>query len=303
MAARKKSAGKARQLGGCIVASVTPMKNSGAIDYPAYRRLVNWFIDQGVDGICAAGTTGESPTLEPSEHSRFIARTVRIVDGRVPVVAGTGANSTAEAVSLTRAACADGADYCLSVVPYYNRPPQEGLRRHFEKIADKSTRPIILYNVPGRTVADLADETVGLLARHPRIAGIKDATGDILRAVKIRELTDESFLLLSGDDTSARIFMQNGGNGVISVTANVAPAAMSRMTRAAGSGDRKAAAAIERKLAAFNSLQGVQANPIPVKWALHAAGRIGTGLRLPLTVLATGHRSAVAKAAREAARA
>ncbi|MCY4325934.1 MAG: 4-hydroxy-tetrahydrodipicolinate synthase, partial [Betaproteobacteria bacterium] len=203
MPGNKQGKVKTAKLGGCIVASVTPMKKSGAIDYPLYRKLVEWFIDQGVDGICAAGTTGESPTLEPSEHSEFIAKTVRFVDGRVPVVAGTGANSTAEAVSLTATACADGADYCLSVVPYYNRPPQEGLRRHFEEIAERSSRPIILYNVPGRTVADLADETVGELARHPRIAGIKDATGNIFRAVKIREFTDENFILLSGDDSTS----------------------------------------------------------------------------------------------------
>ena len=303
MAGRKKGAARARGLGGCIVASVTPMRKSGAIDYPAYRKLINWFIDQGVDGICAAGTTGESPTLEPREHSEFIARTVKMVDGRVPVVAGTGANSTAEAVSLTRAACADGADYCLSVVPYYNRPPQDGLRRHFEKIADKSSRPVIVYNVPGRTVTDLSDETVGLLAEHPRIAGIKDATGNICRAVKIRELANEDFILLSGDDASARIFMQNGGNGVISVTANIAPAAMSRMIRAAGDGDCRQAARVDRKLAAFNRLQGVQANPIPVKWALHAAGRIGPALRLPLVPLDATHRGALVKAARQAARA
>ena len=303
MAVRKKSAGKAKKLEGCIVAAVTPMKKSGAIDYSAYRRLVNWFIDQGVNGICAVGTTGESPTLEPREHSNFIAKTVKFVDGRVPVVAGTGANSTAEAVSLTRTACMDGADYCLSVVPYYNRPPQDGLRRHFEKIADKSSKPIILYNVPGRTVADLADETVGMLAQHPRIAGIKDATGNICRAVKIRELADENFILLSGDDASSRIFMQNGGNGVISVIANIAPAAMSRMIRLAGCGDWRGAARIDRKLAAFNRLQGVQANPIPVKWALHALGRIDAGVRLPLVPLDAAYRSMVVKAARQASRA
>lgn len=286
-----------REISGSIVALVTPMDADGSIDWDCLASLVDWHAESGTSAIVAVGTTGESPTLGFEEHRKFTAKTIELADGRLPVIAGTGANSTAEAVKLTRDACADGADACLSVVPYYNKPPQEGLARHFEAIADSSERPVFVYNVPGRTVADLADETLARLAEHRMIAGVKDATGDIGRLRNQKSLIGrDGFIYLSGDDSSSLDYILAGGHGVISVTANVAPRMFAGMVEKARAGDADGARADFEALAGFNSLQAVEANPIPVKWALSHAGRIGPGIRLPLVELTERHRAGVAAA-------
>lgn len=287
-------------LEGCYVAIVTPMENDGAVDWKTYKNLINWHVENRTDGIVAAGTTGESPTLTNYEHRKLIAETVRLADGRLPVMAGTGSNCTAEGVELTKQACADGASSCLSVVPYYNRPTQDGLRRHFQESADASSKPVVLYNVPVRSGCDLQDETLFKLAQHPRICGVKDATGDMGRLRNHLDTIGDGFSLFSGDDSSSFAYLLAGGHGVVSVTANVAPAQMSAMVRAARQGNIAKASALELQLAAFHRIQGVQANPIPTKWALHRSGKIAAGIRAPLLPLAEEHRAAVLKAAQTA---
>lgn len=283
---------------GSIVALVTPMHADGSIDWDVLSTLVDWHVESGTNAIVAVGTTGESPTLGFAEHRKFIARTIELAAGRIQVIAGTGANSTAEAIELTVQACDDGADACLSVVPYYNKPPQEGMARHFEAIADKATRPLIVYNVPGRTVADLADETLARLAKHPMIVGVKDATGDIGRLKNQQKMIDrDDFSYLSGDDSSSLEYILAGGHGVISVTANIAPRMFSGMVQKARENDREEAQKAMDDLTPFNSLQAIEANPIPVKWAMHQAGRIGPGIRLPLVELSSAHHEAVKAAA------
>ena len=281
---------------GSIVALVTPMLEDGTLDWDTLAQLVEWHISSQTDGIVAAGTTGESPTLDMAEHQRFIATTVKLVAGRIPVIAGTGSNNTIEAVELTRQACIDGADACLSVVPYYNKPPQEGLARHFEAVANAASKPIILYNVPSRTVADLDNDTVVSLAEHPRITGLKDASGDLGRLDDLRNRITEDFSFLSGDDSSACAYVKAGGHGVISVTANIAPQMTHNMITAAAAGDATTADTINTQLEAFNTVQGIQANPIPVKWALARSGRISPGIRLPLVPLAAAHQETVTAA-------
>lgn len=274
---------------GSIVAIVTPMRGGVAPDAPLawdqLAELIEFHIAQGTDGIVAVGTTGESATLNEEEHCEAIRRTVEIVKHRVPVIAGTGANSTTEAIHLTQQAKAAGADACLLVTPYYNKPTQEGLYLHFKAVAEAVAIPQILYNVPGRTACDMLPATIARLARVPHIVGVKEATGEVARVAQIREQCGENFVLLSGDDATAREFMLAGGHGVISVTANVAPKAMHELCVAAGAGDAALAAAIDAPLALLHRDLFCESNPIPVKWAVHAMGLIDNGIRLPLTWL------------------
>jgi 4-hydroxy-tetrahydrodipicolinate synthase len=270
---------------GSMVALVTPMTDDGRVDLQAMHRLVDWHVEQGTSAIVAVGTTGESATLDENEHCDVIRQVVGFCAGRVPVIAGTGANSTAEAINLTRCAKEAGADACLLVTPYYNKPTQEGLYLHYRAVAEAVAIPQILYNVPGRTACDMLPETVARLSEIENIIGIKEATGDVARVAQLRDGCGPGFELYSGDDATAREFMLAGGQGVISVTTNVAPLAMSEMCQAALAGEREQANAVDQKLAGLHSDLFLESNPIPVKWALAEMGRIPTGIRLPLTWL------------------
>jgi 4-hydroxy-tetrahydrodipicolinate synthase len=287
-------------LSGSLVAIVTPMTADGALDMPRLKSLIDWHIAEGTDGIVIVGTTGESPTVDVSEHCKLIESAIEYAARRVPVIAGTGGNSTREAIELTKFAAKAGADYALSVVPYYNKPTQEGLYRHFKAIAEASDIPVILYNVPSRTVADLQNETVLRLAQVPRIVGIKESTSSIERVTDLMMRMPKGFLVFSGNDDAALAYAQLGANGVISVTANVAPRLMHDMIVAARAGDAAKAIAINNKLLGLHKALFVESNPIPVKWALHRMGRIAEGLRLPLTPLATQYHETVAAALRTA---
>ncbi|MDD5319062.1 MAG: 4-hydroxy-tetrahydrodipicolinate synthase [Methylococcales bacterium] len=270
---------------GSIVALVTPMDESGAVDKESLKKLVDFHIAQGTDALVAVGTTGESATLDEDEHCDVIKTVVDFVNSRIPVIAGTGANSTTEAISLTRKAKQAGAYACLIVTPYYNKPTQEGLYLHYKAIAETVDIPQILYNVPGRTACDMLPETVGRLSQLANIVGIKEATGDLSRLKKIRDLTSTDFAIYTGDDATSREFCLLGGNGSITVTGNVAPRLVHEMIMAAMSGDKQTALAIDTKLAALHKSLFIQSNPIPVKWALAQMGLIGIGIRLPLTWL------------------
>lgn len=270
---------------GSIVALVTPMDDSGELDMPALTRLLEWHLAEGTDGIVAVGTTGESATLNVDEHYEVISHTVRTVAGRVPVIGGTGANSTSEAIEWTAAAKDAGADACLLVTPYYNKPSQRGLYAHYRAIAEAVDTPQILYNVPGRTACDLLPETVAQLARIENIIGIKEATGDLSRAAEIMKLRHDGFAVYSGEDSTAMETMLMGADGNISVTANVAPALMHEMCMAAIEGREAEARALNARLAPLNETLFLESNPIPVKWALQAMGHIGGGIRLPLVTL------------------
>lgn len=271
------------RLGGSIVAIVTPMQADGAVDYKCLEALVEWHISEGTDGIVAVGTTGESATLDVDEHMEVIRRVIAQVKGRVPVIAGTGANSTREAIELTRAAAEAKADACLIVTPYYNKPPQEGLYQHYKAIAEAVNVPIILYNVPGRTGCDMQPITVMRLAQIPNIIGLKEARGDLERRSALLALRlPKDFVLLSGDDETAREAILAGFKGDISVTANVAPRLMHDLCAAALAGNAEEAAKVDAQLLPLHQNLFVEPNPIPVKWALHAMGRIPSGLRLPL---------------------
>jgi 4-hydroxy-tetrahydrodipicolinate synthase len=285
---------------GSLVAIVTPMFEDGSLDVEGLRSLVDWHIAEGSDGIVIVGTTGESPTVSFDEHCQLIRVAVEQSAGRIPVIAGTGANSTSEAIELTRCAKAAGAQAGLSVVPYYNKPTQEGLYRHYKAIAEAVDLPLILYNVPGRTVADLSNDTALRLAEVPGIVGIKDATGSMERAADLLRRAPADFALYSGDDGSAMPFMLLGGHGVISVTANVAPKLMHQMCVAARAGNLQAAREINNLLLPLHSKLFVEANPIPVKWACAELGLIKRGLRLPLTALSTGQHDIVRDAMRHA---
>jgi 4-hydroxy-tetrahydrodipicolinate synthase len=287
---------------GSMVALVTPMTDDGRVDFGALERLVEWHVAEGSDAIVAVGTTGESPTLEPAEQAQVIECCVRTVAGRVPVIAGASSNSTAHAVALARSAEAAGAAAVLVVVPYYNKPTQEGLYRHYLAVAEAVSIPLILYNVPSRSIADILPVTVERLSRVANIVGIKEATGKLERAEEIRRRCGEAFLLISGDDATARDFILQGGQGVISVTANVAPRRMHQMCVAARNGDRNKAAALDAELGVLHEALFVESNPIPVKWALAEMGRIPAGIRLPLTPLAAEHQGTV-RAALQAAHA
>jgi 4-hydroxy-tetrahydrodipicolinate synthase len=288
-------------LTGSIVAIVTPMQEGGELDLAALSRLIEFHIANGTAGIVIVGTTGESPTVGFDEHCRLIKAAVEAVRGRIPVIAGTGANSTAEAIELTAYAKEAGATSCLSVVPYYNKPTQEGLYRHFRAIAERVDLPLILYNVPGRTAADLATDTVLRLAEVPGIAGIKDATSDMTRHIELlRRLPEKrSFALYSGNDDTALPYILLGGHGVISVTANVAPRLMADMCKAALAGDIPTARRLNNRLMPLNTRLFVEANPIPVKWALAAMGLIQPALRLPLVPLSEPQHATVRAALRE----
>ena len=285
---------------GSLVAIVSPMHDDGSLDLDAYRRLIDWHVAEGTSAIVAVGTTGESPTVTPSEHGELIKVAVEAAAGRVPVIAGTGGNSTAEAIELTRHAKHVGADATLQVVPYYNKPTQEGLYRHFRKIAETVDLPVFLYNVPSRTVADLSSETTLRLAQVPGIVGLKDATGDMARAAELLKHLPADFALYSGNDDSALALMLLGGHGVISVTANVAPRQMSEMCAAALAGDLKRARKINAQLLPLHFKLFVEPNPVPVKWALAKAGRIEGGLRLPLVPLSRHNETVVMSALQEA---
>ncbi len=283
-----------------MVALVTPMHPDGALDRPALRRLIDFQIENGTRAIVSVGTTGESPTLDMEEHCEVIRLSVEYTQGRVPVIAGTGANSTTEAIELTRCAQAAGASACLLVTPYYNKPTQEGLYRHHRAIAEAVAVPQILYNVPGRTACDMLPATVTRLAQIPNIVGIKEATGNLERAREIIRSCGPKFEVYSGDDATALDLMVLGAKGVISVTTNVAPRAMQDMCAAALRGDNKSARAINERLMALHRDLFVEANPIPVKWALEQMGLIEGGIRLPLTPLSTPYHEVVRQAMRAA---
>lgn len=287
-------------ISGSLVALVTPMLADGSVDWDSLDGLIAWHIEQGTNGIVAVGTTGESATLAVPEHCEVITRTVEQVAGRVPVIAGTGANSTAEAVLLTQAAKGAGADACLLVTPYYNKPTQEGLYQHHRHIAEAVAIPQILYNVPGRTGVDMLPETVARLADIENLVGIKEATGDLERGREVIELCRGKMAVYSGDDATATELMLLGADGTISVTANVAPALVSEVAALARAGDTEAARTIDAKLAALNNALFLESNPIPVKWALAELGRAGPSMRLPMTELADEFHEPVRDAMRQA---
>jgi 4-hydroxy-tetrahydrodipicolinate synthase len=285
---------------GSIPALVTPMRQDGAIDVDAWERLVDFHLEAGSDAVVVGGTTGESPALERAELEELIRTARRRIDGRIPLIAGSGTAGTAKSVALSRAAEAAGADALLVVTPYYNRPTQEGLYRHFTAIADAVSIPLILYNVPGRTACDLLPETVGRLSQHPRIAGIKEATGSVERGEEVLRVSRPGFVLLGGDDLTAARLMRSGARGVISVTANVAPRSMHEMCAAALRGAHDDAARIDATLAPLHEKLFVEPNPIPVKWAVHRLGLAGPAIRLPLVPLTEAHRPSVEAAMRAA---
>lgn len=285
---------------GSIVAIVTPMREDGSLDYPRLRSLIDFHVREGTDGIVIVGTTGESPTVDVDEHCELIRAAVEHSAGRIPVIAGTGANSTSESIELTAYARKVGASASLSVVPYYNKPTQEGLYRHFRAIAEAVDIPLVLYNVPGRTVADLHNDTVLRLAQVPGIVGIKEATGSMERCADLVMRAPAGFALYSGDDASALAFILLGGHGTISVTANVAPRLMHEMCAAALAGDVVRSREINQRLLGLHRDLFVEANPIPVKWAVARMGLIEDGIRLPMTPLSSAHHERVRAAMRAA---
>jgi len=289
---------------GSMVAIVTPMQSGvsadTALDQPALAQLIEFHIENETDAIVAVGTTGESATLDEKEHCDVIRQVVEMVNGRIPVIAGTGANSTIEAISLTRCAKEAGADACLLVTPYYNKPTQEGLYLHHKAVAEAVSIPQILYNVPGRTACDMLPETIGRLSKVENIIGVKEATAELDRIKKLRELCREDFMLVSGDDLTTKEFILQGGNGVISVTANVAPKAMHDLYIAATNGDEETASKIDNTLIGLHEQLFIESNPIPVKWALHKMGLIEDGIRLPLTWMSRSAEAQVLGAMQQA---
>lgn len=285
---------------GSMVALVTPMEDDGRVDLDGLERLVEFHIENGTDALVAVGTTGESATLSTEEHCAVIRQIVEFSRGRVPVIAGTGSNSTREAIDLTASAAEAGADACLLVAPYYIKPTQEGIYLHYKAVAEAVSIPQILYNVPGRTVCDMLPETVARLAVIPNIVGIKEATGDLTRAKRILELCGDKLDVYSGDDATAMEMILMGGKGDISVTANVAPRLMHELCKAALENDRAQADSINKVLIPLHKGLFVEANPIPVKWALHEMGLIGPAIRLPLTPLSSQYREGLCQALRGA---
>jgi len=284
---------------GSIVALITPMHEDGSVDYDALRRLIDWHIDEGTDCIGVVGTTGESPTVSVEEHCEIIRVAVEQARSRVPIMAGTGGNSTREAIELSRYAKKVGADCTLSVVPYYNKPSQEGIYAHFKAIAEAVDVPMVLYNVPGRTVADMQPETTLRLAQVPGVIGIKEATGNIERACTLIKNAPKGFSIYSGDDPTAVALMLLGGHGNVSVTANVAPRAMHELCKAAIAGQAKEAAQIHLKLLPLHKNLFVESSPTPTKWALSRLGRCGATVRLPILPLTPAGQTAVEQALRE----
>ncbi|MBB3117622.1 4-hydroxy-tetrahydrodipicolinate synthase [Pseudoduganella violacea] len=287
-------------INGSIVAIVTPMQVDGSLDFPGLNKLIDWHIAEGTNGIVIVGTTGESATVNVEEHCALIKAAVDHAAKRIPIIAGTGGNSTAEAIELTRYAKEAGADAALLVVPYYNRPTQEGMYQHFRAVAEAVDLPIILYNVPGRTVADMSNETVLRLTEIPNIVGIKDATGNIGRGLDLLRLAPKEFAVYSGDDPSAMALMLAGGKGNISVTANVAPRIMAEMCKAAMAGEIAKAIELNNKVFPLHQKLFIEPNPVPVKWALAEMGKIPSGIRLPLVPLANECQGAVRDALFEA---
>ncbi|TDT42958.1 dihydrodipicolinate synthase [Halospina denitrificans] len=285
---------------GSLVALVTPMDAEGRIDWECLDKLVEYHIDAGTNAIVAVGTTGESSTLDPDEHISVIRRVVKQADGRIPIIAGTGGNSTREAVDLTREAAEIGVDACLLVVPYYNKPTQEGLYQHFRTVAESVDVNQILYNVPGRTSCDMLNETVDRLADIPNIVAIKDATGNVSRGEELVRMVGDRIAVYSGDDGTSLELMLRGGKGNVSVTANVAPRLMAQVCEAAVSGDEARARELNETLAPLNRKLFLEANPIPVKWALNQMGLIGPGIRLPMTPLSPEYHEDVLEALRSA---
>jgi 4-hydroxy-tetrahydrodipicolinate synthase len=285
---------------GSIVALVTPMTADEALDYSALERLLSFHISEGTQGVVIAGTTGESPTLSGKELETLVGRAVEICAGRIPVIGGSGTNSTARTIELTRRVARAGADAALVVTPYYNKPTQRGLLAHYTAVADAGGVPVILYNVPGRTGCDLQPETAAALAAHPAIAGLKEATPGTERLARLKELCPEDFCLLSGDDATGCEFMLAGGSGVISVTANAAPGLMRQACDAALRGQSEQAREADERLSGLHSAMFLEPNPIPVKWAVARLGLMGEGIRLPLTWLDDRFHPAVASAMRAA---
>jgi 4-hydroxy-tetrahydrodipicolinate synthase len=286
---------------GSIVALITPFDSDGEVDYTSLKKLVDFHVAAGTDAIAAVGTTGESATLSIEEHVKVVSKTVEFAEGRIPVIAGTGANATHEAITFSRLLNNTGIAGCLSVTPYYNKPTQEGLYQHYKAIANETEIPHILYNVPGRTAVDLLPETVARLSEIKIIAGIKDATGDLSRVKKHRELCRDDFVLLSGDDSTGLDFIKEGGNGVISVTNNIAAEDMAKMMRLALNGQFEEAELINQRLMPLHKHLFIESNPIPVKWAAYHMGLIELGdLRLPLTTLSENAQPVVAEAMKQA---
>ncbi len=285
---------------GSLIALVTPMREDNSLDFETLEKLIDWHVEQGSDGIVIVGTTGESATLDEEDHCHMLRAAVDMLDGRLPLIAGTGANATDEAVRLTRCAKDAGADACLLVTPYYNKPTQDGLYQHFRHVAEAVDIPQILYNVPGRTACDMLPETIARLADARNIIGVKEATGDVGRIVHIRKLCGDDFAIYTGDDATARAAMLLGADGVITVTGNVAPRAMHEMCVAAIAGDARRAAELDAPLTDLHEALFIEANPIPVKWALAEMGRISTGIRLPMTWLSESARTEVRAAMRMA---
>ena len=284
-----------------MVALVTPMQVDGSVDYQSLAKLVEFHIENNTKAIVTMGTTGESATLNMDEHCEVMARTVELVNGRIPVIAGTGANSTWEAIELTQCAQQGGADACLLVTPYYNKPPQQGLYLHYKKLAESVDIPQILYNVPGRTAVDMLPETVKRLSEIDNIIAIKDATGSLDRLAELQAvLADSEFDLYGGDDETGTEFMLRGGHGVISVTNNVVPKAMAAMCEAALAGDRELAESLNQPLTGLHSRLFLESSPIPVKWALSKMKLIPPGIRLPLTVLAEEYHQPLREAMQQA---
>ncbi|MEI2557543.1 4-hydroxy-tetrahydrodipicolinate synthase [Acinetobacter pittii] len=291
---------QAQTIQGSIVAIVTPMLKDGGVDWKGLEKLVEWHIEQGTNSIVAVGTTGEASTLSMEEHTQVIKEIIRVANKRIPIIAGTGANSTREAIELTKAAKELGADAALLVTPYYNKPTQEGLYQHYKAIAEAVELPLILYNVPGRTGVDLSNDTAVRLAEISNIVGIKDATGDVPRGKALIEALNGKMAVYSGDDETAWELMLLGADGNISVTANIAPQAMSEVCAVAIAKDEQQAKTLNNKIANLHNILFCESNPIPVKWALHEMGLIDTGIRLPLTPLAEQYREPLRNALKDA---
>ena len=268
---------------GSLVALVTPIDGNNRVDYASLKRLIDFHVEQGTDGLVIAGTTGESATLERAEHIELIGRALEIAAGRLPIIAGTGSNSTSQTIDLSLAVADPGIAAYLVVVPYYNKPMQHGLVKHFTAIADAVDKPVMMYNVPGRTVADMLPETVAALAKHENIFAIKEATGDIERLKAIRALVDEGFMLYSGDDFTLLPFIEQGGHGVVTVSGNVAPRQVAELCKLAMAGKHDEAKALDDSLQPLNTALFVESNPIPVKWAVSKMGLMAPHIRLPLT--------------------
>jgi len=285
---------------GSLVALVTPFDDKNRVDYVSLKRLIDFHVAQGTDGLVVAGTTGESATLSRSEHIELIGRAIEIARGRLPIIAGTGSNSTAQTIDLSLAVADPGIAAFLVVVPYYNKPTQEGLYQHFTAVANAVDRPVMMYNVPGRTVADMLPATVARLAKHDNIFGIKEATGDIGRLKEIQALVDDGFMLYSGDDFTLLPFIEQGGHGVVTVSGNVAPEQVSRLCKLAIAGQQSDAAALDKTLQPLNQVLFTESNPIPVKWAVSEMGLMAPQIRLPLTPFSARYHEAMRSAMRSA---